>query len=66
MNHCSSHLMDTGFKKLTHLGPKETETAESKSAEPIGPTLVFSTFNPVFVRSNLLVSLFLNKLAASK
>lgn len=46
----------TCFEKLTHPGPEETETAESKSRDPKGPTFVFCTCEPFLVRSNLLIS----------
>jgi len=43
-------------KKLTHFvsEPEETETAESKSEDPNGPTFAFSTCEPLLVRSNLM------------
>lgn len=56
MNHASSCHLETCFEKLTHPGPEETETAESKRRDPKGPTFVFCTCKPFLVRSNLLVS----------
>lgn len=42
------------MKKLTHPGPDDIETAESKRRDPKGPTFAFFTCNPCFVRSNLM------------
>lgn len=47
---------EEGFMKLTHSGPEVTEMAESKRSEPNGPTLAFSTLEPVAVRSSLIAS----------
>lgn len=50
-----------GLKKLTHSGPDETEIAESKRADPSGPTLVFSTVKFSLVSSSLVGFFFPNK-----
>lgn len=49
------------MEKLTHLGPDEMETAESKSTTPKGPTFVFSTCILFAVRSSLVESFFPRK-----
>jgi hypothetical protein len=49
------------LEKLTHLGPDEMETAESKRTTPKGPTFVFSTCILSVVRSSLVESFFPRK-----
>lgn len=60
----SSNHLQRRLEKLTHSGPDVTETAESKIFDPKGPTLVFSIFASLCVRSSLKESFSPTKLAA--